>query len=187
MILKVARMGHPVLQGRAREVSATEIRSAGIKRLVEDMFDTMDEYEGVGLAAPQVHVPLRLLVLEVPAGLRDPGDPPIPRMAMINPVVTPLTDETMANWEGCLSIPEMIGQVERPRKVHLAWTGVDGQAHEQDFEGFPAAAVQHEADHLDGVLYVQRIRDLKTFQFTREFSRFHARRGDAPDDHDDEG
>ncbi len=187
MILKVARMGHPVLRQRAREVTAREIASGVLKQILADMFDTMDEYEGIGLAAPQVHVPLRLLVLEVPPGLRDPDDPAIPRMAMINPVVTPLTDETMDNWEGCLSIPDMIGEVQRPRQVHVAWTAPDGTEHEQEFEGFPAAAIQHEADHLDGVLYVERIQDLKTFQYTREFQRFHARTGGVPEGHDDEG
>ncbi len=187
MILKVARMGHPVLRQPAREVTGREIASGVLGQILADMFDTMDEYEGIGLAAPQVHVSLRLIVLEVPAGLRDPRDPAIPRTAMINPVVTPITDETMQNWEGCLSVPDLIGQVERPRKVHVAWTAPDGIAHQQEFEGFPAAAVQHEADHLDGVLYVERIGDMKTFQFTREFSRFHARTDGVPEGHEDEG
>jgi peptide deformylase len=174
MILKVARMGHPVLAERAREVTDDERSSDALRRLVADMFDTMDEYEGIGLAAPQVHVSLRLLVLDLPAGLRDEGDPAVPRMAMLNPVVTPITSETMDNWEGCLSIPDLIGKVARPRAVRVRWTDVEGHPHEQVFEGFPAAAVQHEVDHLDGVLYVQRIQDLRTFQFTREFGRFHA-------------
>lgn len=185
MILKVARMGHPVLRQRAREASVDEVASGALQSLIRDMFDTMDEYEGVGLAAPQVHVPLRMIVLEVPAGLRDPDDPPIPRIAMINPVVEPLTSETMANWEGCLSIPDLIGLVARPRTVRATWLDPEGKPHEQVFEGFPAAAVQHEADHLDGVLYPERIQDLKTLQFTREFTRFHARTGGGRGGHEE--
>lgn len=177
MILKVARLGHPVLRRRAAEATPEDLASGRLRSLVQDMLETMDEYGGIGLAAPQVHVPLRLLVLDLPASLRDPSDVAIPRMAMVNPVLVPEGDARMENWEGCLSIPEMIGQVSRPRRVHVAWTDLDGAPREQVFEGFPAAAVQHEADHLDGVLYVDRVADLRTFMFTREFARYHARGG----------
>jgi peptide deformylase len=91
-------------------------------------------------------------------------------------VVTPLTDETVSEWEGCLSIPELIGLVPRPGLIRVEWTGLDGERHAAEVAGFAAAAIQHEVDHLDGVLYVDRIRDLRTFQFTREFARFGRRR-----------
>jgi peptide deformylase len=112
-----------------------------------------------------------VVVLAVPEGLRAAGDPGLGPMPLINPVVTPLTTDEMENWEGCLSIPGMIGRVPRPRRIRLDWLDLEGQEHAQEIEGFPAAAVQHECDHLDGVLYVDRIRDLRTFQFTDEYQR----------------
>jgi peptide deformylase len=175
MILKVARMGHPVLRQRAVEVAPRDLQAGRLRQLVADMMETMDEYGGIGLAAPQVHVPLRVVVLDLPASARDPEDAAIPRMAMVNPVLTPEGDDTMQNWEGCLSLPELIGQVRRPRRVRATWLDLDGTPREQVFQDFPAAAVQHEADHLDGVLYLDRVADLKTFMFTREFGRYHAR------------
>jgi peptide deformylase len=176
VILKVARMGHPVLRARAEEVTPAELSSGSIAALVADMEDTMMEYDGVGLAAPQVHVGKRVAVVEVPPEARHEGDAGFPSTAMVNPVVTPLTREEMQTWEGCLSIPELIGLVPRPRRVSVEWTGLDGERHAAEVAGFAAAAIQHEVDHLDGVLYVDRIRDLRTFQFTREFARFGRRR-----------
>lgn len=177
VILKVARMGHPVLRMRAADVQPEELRSGAIAALAADMMDTMEEYEGVGLAAPQVHVAKRLAVIEVPAGLRREGDQGFPRTVLVNPVATPLTDELVSEWEGCLSIPELIGLVPRPARVRLEWTGLDGERRSEEVTGFAAAAVQHELDHLDGVLYVDRIRDMRTLQFTREFARFGRRKG----------
>jgi peptide deformylase len=181
MILKVARMGHPVLRARAAEVTAAELASGEIATLARDMELTMAEYDGVGLAAPQVHVSKRLALVEVPADARGTGNAAFPRTALVNPVVTPLTREEMQTWEGCLSIPELIGLVPRPRRVSVEWTGLDGERRSAELEGFPAAVVQHEVDHLDGVLYVDRMRDLKTLQFTAEFAR-HAARAPGPDE-----
>jgi len=176
VILKVARMGHPVLRARAEEVTPEELSSGSIAALVADMEDTMMEYEGVGLAAPQVHVGKRVAVVEVPPEARHEGDAGFPRTAMINPVVTPLTDEMVAEWEGCLSIPELIGLVPSPGRIRVEWTGLDGERRAAEVAGFAAAAIRHEVDHLDGRLYVDRIEDLRTFQFTREFARFGRRR-----------
>lgn len=175
MVLKVARMGHPVLRARASEVTPEALASGQIEALVASMIETMVEYDGVGLAAPQVHVGLRVAIVEVPPGLRGADEPGLPRTVLVNPVVTPLTDVEMETWEGCLSIPEMIGLVPRPRRVRVEYTRLDGGRDAFEVEGFPAAAVQHEVDHLDGVLYLDRIRDLKTFQFTREFGRYQRR------------
>lgn len=169
MILKVARMGHPVLRRRADPVTPQDFASGWVAATVRDLFDTMAEYEGVGLAAPQVHISKRLAVVEVPGG-PDDGIPPTP---MINPVVQPLTDREMQTWEGCLSIPGLIGQVPRPRAVRVDFLDVDGNPRHLVVEGFAAAAVQHECDHLDGVLYVDRIRDRATLMFTEEYQRHH--------------
>ena len=180
MILKVARMGHPVLRARAAEVARGELESGAIAALVRDLEETMLDYDGVGLAAPQVHVSKRVVIVEVPAVVRGEEGVGVPRTAMINPVVRPLTDTLMETWEGCLSIPELIGLVPRPRQVHVAWTGLDGEPYELTLEGFPAAVIQHEVDHLDGVLYIDRIKDIRTLQFSVEFARYAARPNRGP-------
>jgi peptide deformylase len=171
MVLKLARMGRPVLRARSTEVTPAELVSGEIRRLARDMSDTLTEYEGVGLAAPQVHVSKRVVLVDVPEGAREAGEPGVPRTVLVNPVVTPVGDEWMGNWEGCLSIPDLIGLVQRPRRVHVRYVTLDGDDADLDLEGFPAAVVQHEVDHLDGVLYIDRIRDLRTFQYASELAR----------------
>lgn len=158
-ILKIARMGHPVLLGRADEVrdpAAPEMR-----RLVADMAETLVDAGGIGLAAPQVHVPLRLFLWRDGPALR----------VLFNPVITPLGTETEAAWEGCLSIPGLRGRVDRPAKV--AWSGLDenGEPVAGESEGLSARVLQHENDHLDGVLYLSRMKDLSMLGFTEELAR----------------
>jgi len=172
MILKVARMGHPVLRTRAAEVSKEEIASGAAMSLAADMFETMREYGGVGLAAPQVHVSKRLLVVDVPKNARRPDEMGLPMTVMVNPVVTPIGDEQTSDFEGCLSLPGLIGLVPRYSRILVQWTGLDGSPLSAELSGFAATVVQHECDHLDGVLYVDRIRDMTTFQFTEEYARF---------------
>jgi len=147
-ILKVARMGHPVLRLVAEPVSPANIGNPAFQRFCDDLLETMHEYDGAGLAAPQVHVPLRVAVLSLD-GEREPR-------FFVNPVVTPIGETTTRTWEGCLSVPGMRGPVERPDTVHVRALGRDGTVYDEVLDGFSAVVVQHEFDHLDGVLYVDK-------------------------------
>jgi len=181
-ILKVANMGHPVLRAIAKPLKKTALGSPEIRRLAADLIETMREYDGAGLAAPQVHVSVRLIVVGCEANPRYPGAPVIPFRVLVNPVVTPLTDETIRWWEGCLSVPGLRGLVIRPRKVKVRALDISGAPANFTAEGFEAVAVQHEADHLDGLLYPDRMKDIKKLVFEREYGRFH-----EPDDDDKDG
>jgi len=163
-ILKVARMGHPVLREVADEVDPTTVRSPAFQKLIDDMIETMHEYHGVGLAAPQVHEGLRLFV----ALLDDDPDAKSEAAVIINPEIVPNGSEIEEGWEGCLSVPGMRGLV--PRYVRLRYRGFDeqGAAIDRTVEGFHARVVQHECDHLDGILYPQRIEDMTAFGFQDE-------------------
>lgn len=158
-ILKIARMGHPVLLARAAEVA--DPTAPEMRRLVGDMAETLADAGGIGLAAPQVHVPLRLFLWRDGPALR----------VLFNPAITPLGEETEAAWEGCLSIPGLRGRVERPSRV--AWSGLDenGEPASGEAEGLSARVLQHENDHLDGVLYLSRMKDLTQLGFTEELAR----------------
>ena len=153
-ILKIARMGHPVLKQVAESVAdpgAPEIRA-----LVDAMIDSMAEAQGIGLAAPQVHISKRVVILTVPEVRTDPDDPEdtaMPLTALINPEIEPLGDEKAEDWEGCLSLPGMTGLVPRYRRIRYSWSTLAGERMERIASGFHARAVQHECDHLDGVLY----------------------------------
>ena len=166
-ILKVARMGHPVLRAAARVLEKNEIGSAAIQRLIDDMFDTMHEYEGIGLAAPQVHEGIRLFV----AGGDDP-DTTVPPMVMINPMVERIGAAVEDDWEGCLSIPDIRGKV--PRAVEIRVRSLDrlGEAQSMTASGFPARVIQHETDHLDGVLFLDRMTTLESLTFIAEHDRY---------------
>ncbi len=173
-ILKIARMGHPVLLQRAEPVpdpTAPEIR-----RLVADMIETMHDASGAGLAAPQVHVPLRLFVFRVPPGRTTPaeGDGEMGNTVVINPELQFLDDAVVLRWEGCLSIPGMRAAV--PRHTRLRYSGVDTQGDPVAAlaTGFHAGVVQHEYDHLDGILYPMRMKDFSLFGFTEELARAQA-------------
>jgi peptide deformylase len=172
-ILKVARMGHPVLREVAREVDPDEIPTREFQDFVDSMIDTMREYDGAGLAAPQVHVSKRVLVRELQDNPRYPDAEEIPLSVLINPRVTPVTEDRIEVVEGCLSLPDLRGVVPRLAAVELEGMDRHGQTSCRRFEGFPAAVVQHECDHLDGVLYVDRVEDMRTLAFVREFERYH--------------
>lgn len=166
-------MGHPVLGMRAREV--TDPTEPEIRRLVEDMVETMIDANGAGLAAPQVHEPLRLVVFQAPAGRSDPGlseeeafDHAAPLTVLVNPSYEVLGPETEAGWEGCLSVPGLRGLVERSAHIKYRGVGLDGRPIERVARGFHARVVQHELDHLDGVLYPQRMKDLSKLIFESE-------------------
>jgi peptide deformylase len=190
-ILKVARMGHPVLRAKARAVDPAEIASPEFQRLIDDMFDTMREYQGIGLAAPQIHESVRLFV----AGLRTSkltgpmsDDHEMPFVALVNPVITPVvapgssSPELDVDWEGCLSIPDIRGMVERPKSIKVTAYNRHGKKIVLEASGLPARVIQHETDHLDGVLFFDRMKTLDTLTFLDEYSRFWRKQDDDDDD-----
>jgi peptide deformylase len=169
-ILKIARMGHPVLLACAAEIEAAT--APEIKTLINAMAETMVDAGGVGLAAPQVHVPLRLFVFHVPASRADGGGG-IGLRAVINPVVTPIEEAgQVLGWEGCLSIPGLRAAVPRWNEIRLSGLDEQGRAFEEVLTGFAARVVQHEADHLDGVLYPMRMEDFRLFGYNEELDRY---------------
>ena len=176
-ILKVARMGHPVLRARARAINPADIRSPGIQKLIDDMFDTMREYQGIGLAAPQVHESVRLFVAGLASAPDDDDEPEdrVPLMALINPEITPIGDTAAEDWEGCLSIPDIRGRVPRATQIHVRAYDRQGKRVELRATGFTARVIQHETDHLDGVLFFDRMRSFQTLTFLDEFGRYWSR------------
>jgi len=171
-ILKVARLGHPVLRQPATAVPIGQIRSAETQRLIDDMVETMREYNGAGLAAPQVHVLQQICVIEVHGNARYPDAPAIPLTVLINPVVTSLTEEMEDGWEGCLSVPDMRGVVPRFTSVRLEALDREGNPVDVVAKEFFARVIQHETDHLHGRVYLDRMRDLSTLTHLAEWSRY---------------
>ncbi len=166
-ILKIARMGHPVLRRRAEPVP--DPAAPVIRALVADMIETMEDAHGAGLAAPQVHVPLRVVVFHVPeARARREGEEPVPLTVLVNPEIQPVGAEMADGWEACLSVPGLAGLV--PRVTHIRYRGLtpEGEPIEREARGFHARVVQHECDHLDGILYPQRMTDLSHLVFAEE-------------------
>lgn len=170
-ILKIARMGHPVL-GRPADAVA-DPTSPEVARLVADMVETMADAEGTGLAAPQVHVPLRVVVFLVDGdrATAEQEDGAVPLTAMINPEIEPLDEERELGWEACLSVPGLMGAVPRWRRIRYRWTSPEGETLERTASGFHARVVQHECDHLDGILYPQRMEDMSMLGFVEEMRR----------------
>ena len=170
-LLKIARMGHPVLLARAEPVR--DPASPAIAQLIEDMIETMDDASGAGLAAPQVHVPLRLFVYGVPPQ-RSTGedDPPLPVQVLINPVLSPIGEEVVTQTEGCLSIPGLRGAVTRPARVRYQGLDRHGAPVSGEASGFLALVLQHEYDHLDGILYPMRMSDLGRLGYDAEYARY---------------
>jgi peptide deformylase len=172
-ILKIAQIGHPVLRERAREVSADELATPAVQQFIDDLIETMRDASGAGLAAIQVYRPIRICAIEVRDNPRYPYKPPIPLTVLVNPVLTPIGDETFDNNEGCLSVPNLRGTV--PRAVHLRCQAWDRHGHAIDevVHGLKAATYQHEVDHLDATLFLDRVRDPRTLTTWTEFERFH--------------
>jgi peptide deformylase len=166
-ILKVSRMGHPVLRSRARPIEKPELRSPLLQKLIDDMVETMHEYHGVGLAAPQVHEGLRLFV-----GVLDENED-ADAVALINPEIVPQSDATVEGWEGCLSIPDIRGLVPRFTDIVVSALDRHGKAIELRLKDFPARVAQHETDHLDGVLFFDRMNSMQSLTYLEEYSRFH--------------
>ena len=194
-ILKIARMGHPVLGRSALPVA--DPAAPAIARLIEDMVDTLVDANGAGLAAPQVHVPLRLVLFRVPPGretAREESDggesdgwesdgeesdsAPAPALesltVLINPEIEPIGESMVEDMEACLSLPGLAGMVPRHDRIRYRWTDTEGRTHECEAQGFHARVVQHECDHLDGILYPMRMTDLSTLAFTSELGRSQA-------------
>jgi peptide deformylase len=168
-IRKTALLGHPVLRRRALAVPAAALRRRETQRLISDMVETMREYDGAGLAAPQVHESLRIVAMESAPNPRYPGVPAFPLTILVNPAVKPLRGPRIAFWEGCLSLPGLRGRVVRPSRVRVRAVDRRGRPFSRVLEGFPAVVVQHECDHLDGILYIDRMKDLTKLSFEREY------------------
>jgi peptide deformylase len=164
VIREILRMGDARLLRVSEPVR--EFDTPELHALLADMFDTMRAADGAGLAAPQIGVPLRVVIFGFERNDRYPDAPPVPRTVLINPVLTPLTDEMEEGWEGCLSVPGLRGVV--PRYAKLRYTGFDekGGQIDRSVDGFHARVVQHECDHLDGILYPMRVRDFSRFGYT---------------------
>jgi peptide deformylase len=171
-ILKVARLGHPVLRKVTAPVSLREIHAPGFQRFIDDMIETMKEYDGVGLAADQVHESKQIAVLEVAANPRYPDKPTVPLTVLLNPKVSPLTDEVEEDWEGCLSIPELRGRVPRYKTIRVQAWDRNGKDLEFTAGDFHARVIQHEWDHLNGKVYLDRMSDLSTLTFLTELARY---------------
>ena len=165
-IKPVLRMGNTLLLQRAKEI--TEFNTPQLNMLIQDMHDTMQAEDGAGLAAPQIGASLRLVIFGIDENPRYPEAPIISNTILINPIITPLDDVMEEAWEGCLSLPGLRGLV--PRYKHIKYSGFDvrGEPFEIEASDFHARVVQHECDHLDGILYPQRIKDLKQFAYTEE-------------------
>jgi peptide deformylase len=170
---KIATIGHPVLRQKARQVGREELEGAALQAFIDDLIETMRDANGAGLAATQVYEPVRVCAIEVNNNPRYPYKPNIPLTVLVNPVLTPVGDETFDNYEGCLSVPNLRGLVRRHAEVRVqAW---DRHGRDLDFvaRGLSAGTFQHEVDHLDGLIFVDRVADTKTLATWADFDRFH--------------
>jgi peptide deformylase len=171
-ILKVARMGHPVLRTRAREIERAELMQPSVQALIDDMIETMHEYHGVGLAGPQIHKGVRIFVAAIKPDDQEPLTPDAQPMVLVNPVITPIGSELVEDWEGCLSIPDLRGRVPRVRAITVSGLDRSGGRIEIASHDFPARVIQHETDHLDGVLFLDRMRSFGTLSYLDEYQRY---------------
>ncbi len=172
-VREIIRMGHPTLRTRARPLDAQEIRSPDIARLVDDMIETLHHAGGIGLAAPQVNEPVRLAIIEISGeGSRYGTIPSMPLTVFVNPEIEVLDDTRAGYWEGCLSVPGLRGFVERPQHVRVRASNLSGEPLELELQGFLATVFQHEFDHLDGRLYIDRVEDPTLLVFEEEFERY---------------
>jgi peptide deformylase len=172
-IRKIATIGHPVLREVAREVSLEELRSAKVQTFIDDLVETMHDASGAGLAANQVHEPIRICAIEIRNNPRYPYKPNYPLTVLVNPVVKPSTDDTFLVYEGCLSVPNLRGEVRRFTGVQVkAW---DREGKELDFhvKGLTAGTFQHEVDHLDGKVFLDRVEDTRSLATWADFDRYH--------------
>jgi peptide deformylase len=172
-VLAILTVGHPVLRERAREVTHEELASSETQAFIDDLIDTMRHANGAGLAANQVGVPIRIAAIEVGDNPRYPYKPRIPLTVVVNPIIEPLDDETVEINEGCLSVPNLRGTLTRFVNVRVRYLDRDGVAHDEVKRGLTAGTFQHECDHLDGTLFLDRVTDPTTFTTWEQFERFH--------------
>jgi peptide deformylase len=175
-ILKVSRLGHPVLRRKTRALERSQIADPRFQKFLDDMIATMHEYNGVGLAAPQVHEDVRVFVAMLDGGEDAEAS------VLINPTVTPVDNQIVEGWEGCLSIPDMRGLVPRAHKVIVKALDRRGRVIELEADDFSARVIQHETDHLDGILFLDRMTSMDSLTFLDEYARFHAKHDDEDDD-----
>lgn len=168
----IVTIGHPVLRERARDVTPEELASGGLRDLADDLVETMRAAGGAGLAAPQVGVGLRLFAVEVRDNPRYPYKPNMPLRVLVNPEVRPLSDETFEVVEGCLSIPDLRGRLRRNAEIEIAYTTLEGERVVEPIRGLSAGTFQHEQDHLDGILFVDRVEDTRTLTTWESFHEF---------------
>jgi peptide deformylase len=172
-IRRIIKMGHPVLREVARPLGPDEIGSDAIRLLIGDMVDTLYDYGGIGLAAPQIGESLQLAIVEIDAGPTRYGElEAMPLTVFINPVITVVDPATAGYWEGCLSVPGLRGFVERPQHVKIQYLSEEGEVKGIELRGFPATVFQHEFDHLDGKLFIDRISDTRLLAFEKEYAQF---------------
>jgi peptide deformylase len=172
-VLSIVEIGHPILRERAREVDRSELETAETQAFVDDLIETMRSAKGAGLAAPQVERSIRICVIEVQRNPRYPYFPEIPLQVLVNPVVTPRDESTIESYEGCLSVPRLRGLVRRSAHVAIRASDRYGAALSFEARGLAAAVFQHEIDHLDGTLFVDRVLDPRSLTTTESFDRFH--------------
>ncbi len=172
-VLPIRELGDPVLRQAAREVSLEQLRGEEVQQLIDDMIETMRAADGAGLAAPQVGVSLRIAVIEVrPGNPRYPYKPPIPLTVIVNPELAPQGEVTFATNEGCLSMPNLRGDLERFENITARYLDREGDLHEETRRGLTAGTFQHEVDHLDGILFVDRMTDMSSLATWEQFERF---------------
>jgi peptide deformylase len=168
---KIAQIGHPILRERAREVSPEELKSVSVQTFIDDLVATMRDASGAGLAANQVHEPIRVCAIEVKDNPRYPYKPNVPLTILVNPVLTPIGDETFENYEGCLSVPDLRGVVRRHAEIRVTALDRHGAPIDRVVKGVTAGTFQHECDHLDGKLFLDRVEDPTTLCTWKEFAR----------------
>ena len=172
-IRKIATLGHPVLREVARKVTREELASSKVQSLIDDLVETMHDANGAGLAANQVYEPLRICAIEVRNNPRYPYKPNFPLTILVNPEVTPTTDDTFLNYEGCLSVPNLRGEVRRFTGVHVKAWDRQGNDVELAVKGLTAGTFQHEVDHLDGKVFLDRVEDTRSLATWADFERHH--------------
>jgi peptide deformylase len=172
-IRKIATIGHPILRERAREVTKEELASEAMQRFIDDLVDTMHDANGAGLAANQIYEPVRITAIEIKNNPRYPYKPNYPLTILVNPVLTPTTDEQFVNYEGCLSVPNLRGEVKRFTGVHVKAWDRNGGVLDFEVKGLTAGTFQHECDHLDGKVFLDRVHDTRSLTTWADFERYH--------------
>lgn len=172
MIRPICRMGNPILREIAREITLPEIKSEFFTQLLQGLKDSMHHYGGIGIAAPQIGVPVQVAIIELQGVNRYGQQTDLPLTTFVNPKIEYLTEEEQGFWEGCLSVPGLRGFVERPKKVRVTFLNEEGIQKQIEAEGFLATVLQHELDHLQGILYIDRIKDPKLLSFQEEFETY---------------